>query len=85
MIVKDMKLKEQFIRIMEIKIKDKVKPVFETTHESDTYHWLDQLYDFAYLAGEISGMRTCKTLIKQDIKEIENIENFGKKNLKSLQ
>jgi|TARA_E500000318_G_scaffold108577_1_gene119737 hypothetical protein len=85
MIVKDMKLKEQFIRIMENKIRNKVKPVLETTQETDIYHWLNELYDFAYLSGEISGMRTCKTIVKQDIKEIESIENFGKKNLKSLQ
>lgn len=80
-----MKLKEQFIRIMENKIRNKVKPVLETTQETDIYHWLDELYNFAYLSGEISGLRTCKTIVKQDIKEIENIENFGKKNLKSLQ
>ncbi len=80
-----MKLKEQFIRIMENKIRNKVKPVLETTQETDIYHWLNELYDFAYLSGEISGMRTCKTIVKQDIKEIESIENFGKKNLKSLQ
>jgi len=85
MIAKDMKTKEKFIRLAEAKIKNKIKPIDYATEESDLYHHLSQLYNIAYLAGELSGIRSCKNILNQDMHELEDRESLGKKHLTSLQ
>ncbi len=80
-----MKAKEKFIRLAEAKIKNNIKAVDYATEESDLYHHLSQLYNIAYLAGELSGIRSCKNILNQDLHELDDREDFGKKHLTSLQ
>lgn len=83
MIAKDMELKEAILKNAEEKIKNKVQPDPNfTTDKTNLGYWLEELFNLAFLQGEISGMRTCKAILHSDVHEIENIEKFGKDQLK---
>ena len=83
MIVKDMELKEIILKNAEERIKNNVKPDPNfTTDKTNLGYWLEELFNLAFLQGEISGMRTCKAILHSDVHEIENIEKLGKEQMK---
>jgi len=83
MIAKDMELKELVLKKAEERIKNNAQPNPNfTTDKTNLGYWLEELFDLAFLQGEISGLRTCKAILHSDVHEIENIEKLGKDQIK---
>ena len=83
MIAKDMELKELVLKKAEERIKNKAQPNPNfTTDKTNLGYWLEELFDLAFLQGEISGLRACKTILNTDVHELENIEKLGKDQIK---
>ena len=77
------RMKHKMIKIMEAKIGSQTKPDLEMDEsESITYHWLNELWQMAFVSGEVSGIKSCKSLLGSSINELEEIENFAEKNIK---
>jgi hypothetical protein len=77
------RMKHKMIKIMEAKINSQSEPSLEMNkEESITYHWLSELWQLAFVSGEVAGIKSCKNLLGSSINELEEIENFAEKNIK---
>lgn len=77
------RMKHKMIKIMEAKIDSQSEPSLErNTEESITYHWLNELWQMAFVSGEVAGIKSCKNLLGSSINELEEIENFAESNIK---
>lgn len=77
------RMKHKMIKIAEAKISGQAEPNLEMNEEeSVTYHWLNELWQIAFVAGEVAGIKSCKNLLGGSINELEEIENFAEKNIK---
>ena len=77
------RIKHQMIKIIEAKIGSQSKPDLEMDkNETITYHWLNELWAMAVVAGEIQGIKQCKTLLNSDLSELDDLENLGEDNIK---
>ena len=48
-------------------------------------YWLEYLYDIAFLAGEMSGIRAAKNIMEADQHELDNILQFANDRKKTFQ
>ena len=77
------RMKHKMSKIMEAKIDSQSEPSLEMNpEESITYHWLSELWQMAFVSGEVAGIKSCKHLLGSSINELEEIENFAERNIK---
>lgn len=86
MINKDMDYKEKILEKVEERIKNKIEPDPNfTTERTNMGYWLEYLYDIAFLAGEMSGIRAAKNIMEADQHELDNILQFANDRKKTFQ
>ena len=77
------KMKDMMIKNIERKIKNNQEPNLEYDEEKGAaYHWLNELWEIAHTAGELSSVSMTRRLLNSDLNELDDIEELGKKNLK---
>ena len=60
-----MDYKEKILEKVEERIKNKIEPDPNfTTERTNMGYWLEYLYDIAFLAGEMSGIRAAKNIME---------------------
>lgn len=86
MLAKEIEHKEMILERIEERIKNKVEPDPNFTTERTTMgYWLEYLYDIAFLAGEMSGIRAAKAIMQADQNELDNILQFANDRKKTFQ
>lgn len=75
--------KEKMIKIIAAKIDNQMEPALEREEDqSITEHWLYELWNMAFVSGEVAGIKSCKHILNADINELDNIEELGERNIK---
>ncbi len=75
--------KEKMIKIIAAKIENQMEPALEKEEgQSITEHWLYELWNMAFVSGEVAGIKSCKHILNADISELDNIEELGERNIK---
>jgi len=81
-----MDYKETILEKVEERITKKVEPDPNfTTERTNLGYWLEYLYDIAFLAGEMSGIRAAKAIMQADQHELDNILEFANERKKTFQ
>jgi len=75
--------KEKMIKIIAAKVNNQMEPDLEREEgRSITEHWLHELWNMAFVSGEVAGIKSCKHILNADINELDNIEELGEENIK---
>ena len=75
--------KEKMIKIVAAKIDNQMEPALEREEDqSITEHWLYELWNMAFVSGEVAGIKSCKHILNADINELDNIEELGERSIK---
>lgn len=75
--------KEKMINIIAAKVDNQTEPDLEREEgRSITEHWLHELWNMAFVSGEVAGIKSCKHILNADINELDNIEELGEENIK---
>jgi hypothetical protein len=75
--------KEKMIKIISAKVDNQMEPDLEREERrSITEHWLHELWNMAFVSGEVAGIKSCKHILNADINELDNIEELGEENIK---
>lgn len=75
--------KEKMIKIIAAKVDNQTEPDLEREEgRSITEHWLHELWNMAFISGEVAGIKSCKHILNADINELDNIEELGQENIK---
>ena len=75
--------KEKMINIIAAKVDNQTEPDLEREEgRSITEHWLHELWNMAFISGEVAGIKSCKHILNADINELDNIEELGEENIK---
>ena len=75
--------KEKMIKIIAAKVDNQMEPAIGREEgKSITEHWLYELWNMAFVSGEVAGIKSCKHILNADINELDNIEELGERNIK---
>ena len=75
--------KEKMIKIIAAKVDNQMEPDLQREEgRSITEHWLYELWNMAFVSGEVAGIKSCKHILNADTNELDNIEELGERNIK---